>query len=70
MAFIRITFRTYAFVNTPDRERFYLTAADQQSGTRDERLKNVIRAKFEAGLLKPYDYARGYARMYRWLEGK
>lgn len=52
------------------RERFYLAAADQQSGTRGERLKEVIQAKYEAGLLKPYDYAGGYARMFKWLEKK
>jgi hypothetical protein len=51
-------------------EKFYLAAADQQSGTRDERLRKVIQAKYEAGLLKPYDYARGYARMFKWLEKK
>ncbi|KAG8896655.1 hypothetical protein FRB99_008768 [Tulasnella sp. 403] len=49
-------------------ERFLLTAADQESGTRDERLKSVIRAKYEAGLLKPYNYVKGYARLSRWME--
>jgi len=49
-------------------ERFLLTAADQESGTRDERLKAVIRAKYEAGLLKPYNYVKGYARLSRWME--
>jgi hypothetical protein len=47
-----------------------LAAADQASGTRDERLAKVIKAKYEAGLLKPYDYSRGYAKMYKWLEKK
>lgn len=49
-------------------ERFLLTAADQESGTRDERLKSVIRAKYEAALLKPYNYVKGYARLSRWME--
>lgn len=49
-------------------ERYLLAAADQASGTRDERLAQVIRAKYEAGLLKPYDYSRGYARMIKWME--
>lgn len=35
-------------------ERFLLTAADQESGSRDQRLKKVIQSKYEAGLLKPY----------------
>jgi hypothetical protein len=33
-------------------EKFLLTAADQESGSRDERLNRVIRSKYEAGLLK------------------
>ncbi|GHJ87619.1 hypothetical protein NliqN6_4021 [Naganishia liquefaciens] len=49
-------------------EKYFLAAADQASGTRDERLAKVIKAKYEAGLLKPYDYSRGYAKMYKWLE--
>lgn len=53
-----------------DREKYFLAAADQASGTRDERLARVIKAKYEAGLLKPYDYSRGYAKMYKWLEKK
>lgn len=51
-------------------ERFLLTAADQETGTRDERLKAVIHAKYEAALLKPYNYVKGYARLSRWMERK
>ena len=29
----------------------------------EERLTQVINAKFEAGFLKPYNYANGYARL-------
>ncbi|KAI0305298.1 hypothetical protein B0F90DRAFT_1703288 [Multifurca ochricompacta] len=49
-------------------ERFLLTAADPASGTRDERLKRIIRSKYEAGLLKPYNYVKGYARLSRWMD--
>ncbi|KAG1850853.1 hypothetical protein DFJ58DRAFT_729144 [Suillus subalutaceus] len=49
-------------------EIFLLTAADQESGTRDERLSRVIRSKHEAGLLKPDDYVKGYARLSRWMD--
>ncbi|EDR01523.1 uncharacterized protein LACBIDRAFT_254611, partial [Laccaria bicolor S238N-H82] len=49
-------------------EKFLLTAADQESGSRDERLNRVIRSKYEAGLLKPYNYVKGYARLSRWME--
>lgn len=43
-------------------ERYLLTAADQKDGPRDERLARVIHAKFEAGLIKPYDCASGEDR--------
>ncbi|KAK7453433.1 Transcription factor [Stygiomarasmius scandens] len=49
--------------------RFLLTAADQESGSREDRLARVIRSKYEAGLLKPYNYVKGYARLSRWMEG-
>lgn len=49
-------------------ERFLLTAADQDEGSRKERLASVIRAKYEAGLLKPYNHVKGYARLGRWME--
>jgi hypothetical protein len=51
-------------------ERFLLTAADQESGSRDERLNRVIHSKYEAGLLKPYNYVKGYARLSRWMDRK
>jgi len=49
-------------------EKFLLTAADPAPGTRDERLKRVIRTKYEAGLLKPYNYVKGYSRLSRWMD--
>jgi hypothetical protein len=51
-------------------ENFLLTAADQESGSRDERLNSVIQSKYEAGLLKPYNYVKGYARLSRWMDRK
>ena len=49
-------------------ENFFLTAADQKDGTRDERLGRVIQAKYDAGLLRPYNHVNGYARLNRWME--
>jgi len=49
-------------------EKFLLTAADQEAGSRDERLNSVIQSKYEAGLLKPYNYVKGYARLSRWMD--
>ena len=30
----------------------------------------MIRTKYEAGLLKPYNYVKGYARLSRWMDCK
>lgn len=49
-------------------EQFLLAAADLPTGTRNERLSRVIHAKYEAGLLKPYNYATGYAKLSRWMD--
>lgn len=49
-------------------EQFLLTAADQSDGSRNERLRKVIQAKWEAGLLRPYNHVHGYARLNRWME--
>ena len=49
-------------------EKFLLAAADQESGSRNERLNRVIRAKYEAGLLKPYNYGKGYMRLSMWMD--
>lgn len=54
--------------DTSKTERFLLTAADQTDGSRDERLRKVIQAKYEAGLLRPYNHVNGYARLNRWME--
>ncbi|KAI9209312.1 uncharacterized protein BJ171DRAFT_470975 [Polychytrium aggregatum] len=49
-------------------EKFILTAADPADGTFEDRLKQVINAKFEAGLLKPYNYVNSYTRLQKWME--
>ena len=51
-------------------EKFLMIAADQEPGSRNERLNRVIRSKYEAGLLKPYNYVKGYARLQRWMDSK
>ena len=53
---------------TPHRERYFLAAADQPSGPRSSRLSQVIKAKYDAGLLRPYDYVKGYERMKEWMD--
>ena len=41
-----------------------------ESGTGREDLARVIHAKYEAGLLKPFNYVNGYARLSRWMDRK
>ncbi|CAI4054324.1 hypothetical protein SUVZ_16G1540 [Saccharomyces uvarum] len=51
------------------KEQFFLTAADPSTEmTPEDRLKLVINAKLEAGLLKPYNYAKGYARLQDYMD--
>ncbi|KAI9502191.1 hypothetical protein BX070DRAFT_175061, partial [Coemansia spiralis] len=49
-------------------ERFLLTAADPNDGTSEDKLRQIINAKYEAGILKPYNYVSGYTRMQKFME--
>ena len=49
-------------------EQFFLTAADPIPESPEERLKQVINAKVEAGLMKPFNYVRGYARLQKYMD--
>lgn len=51
------------------KENFFLTAADPSTEINPEdRLKLVINAKLEAGLLQPYNYAKGYSRLQNFMD--
>jgi len=49
-------------------EKFIFTAADPMDGSIPERLTQIIHAKYEAGLLKPFDYSSGYARLQNFMD--
>ncbi|KAJ3162510.1 hypothetical protein HDU88_006669 [Geranomyces variabilis] len=50
-------------------ERFIFAAADPSDiGSSEDRLQSVIRAKFDAGLLKPHNYVNGYTVLQRWMD--
>lgn len=34
----------------------------------EDKLNEVINAKYEAGILKPYNYVNGYARLQRYMD--
>ncbi len=50
-------------------ERYYMTAADP-AGTDnpEERMNKLLRAKYDAGMLKPFNYVNGYARLNQYME--
>ena len=56
--------------NDKARETYYLTAADPSgSDPPEERMNKLLKAKYDAGLLKPFNYVRGYARLSQYMEG-
>lgn len=58
---------------TADKDKtreYYLQAADPSGNdTPEERMDRVLTAKYEAGLLKPFNYIKGYARLGKYLDG-
>ncbi|KAI9804594.1 MAG: hypothetical protein M1833_006667 [Piccolia ochrophora] len=56
--------------NDKARETFWRTAADP-SGDNDsaeDRMNALLQAKYDAGLLKPFNYVKGYARLSHYME--
>ncbi|KAI2632325.1 meiosis protein SPO22/ZIP4 like-domain-containing protein [Hypoxylon sp. NC1633] len=55
----------------PDKTReFYLQAADPSGNdTPEARMQRVMKAKYDAGLLKPFNYIKGYARLSSYMDG-
>jgi hypothetical protein len=51
------------------REKYYMMAADP-SGTDppEERMQKLLKAKYDAGMLKPFNYVNGYARLNKYME--
>lgn len=49
-------------------ENYYLTAADPTKDAPEERMKQILRAKYQAGLLKPFNYVKGYTRLGKFME--
>lgn len=51
------------------RNDYYLQAADPSGNdTPEERMQRVLKAKYEAGLLKPFNYVKGYSRLSTYLD--
>lgn len=51
-------------------KEYYMEAADPHSNEGpDDRMERVLRAKYEAGMLKPFNYTKGYSRLLKYLDG-
>lgn len=51
------------------RETYYMTAADPAgTDTPEERMNKLLKAKYDAGMLKPFNYVKGYARLNQYMD--
>lgn len=51
------------------RERYLMAAADPAGNdSPEERMHKLLKAKMDAGLLKPFNYVKGYARLNQYME--
>ena len=50
-------------------ETYYMTAADPSgSDAPDARINTLLQAKYDAGMLRPFNYVKGYARLNRYMD--
>lgn len=55
--------------NDKARENYYMTAADPSGmDPPEERMNKLLKAKYEAGMLRPFNYVKGYARLNQYME--
>ena len=55
--------------NDKAKETYYMTAADPSgSDPPEERMNRLLKAKYDAGLLKPFNYIKGYAHLSQYME--
>ncbi len=52
-----------------EEDRYYMTIADPSGNdTPEERMNKVFVAKYNAGMLRPFNYIQGYARLHRYMD--
>lgn len=55
-------------IDSRARDKFYMTAADPAGlSSAEDRLQKLLKAKYDAGMLKPFNYVRGYARLNQYM---
>ena len=58
-----------AMADNKARERYLMAAADPAGNeSPEERMNKLLKAKMDAGLLKPFNYVKGYARLNQYME--
>ncbi|KAI0125122.1 meiosis protein SPO22/ZIP4 like-domain-containing protein [Xylariales sp. AK1849] len=61
--------RPASVIPTDKTREFYLQAADPSGNDNpEERMQRVLKAKYDAGLLKPFSYIKGYARLGKYMD--
>lgn len=56
-------------VDSRARDKFYMTAADPAGlSSAEDRLHKLLKAKYDAGMLKPFNYVKGYAKLNTYME--
>ncbi|KAH8687537.1 transcription factor Zn cluster transcription factor-like protein Rds2 [Tricladium varicosporioides] len=62
--------RPTSVIPTDKAREYYLQAADPTGNDApEERMQRLLRAKYDAGMLKPFNYVKGYARLLAYMEG-
>ena len=55
--------------NEKAKETYYMTAADPSGNdTPEERMNKLLKAKYDAGILRPFNYVKGYARLNQYMD--
>lgn len=56
-------------VSDKAQEKYYMMAADPTGAAPpEERMQKLLKAKYDAGMLRPFNYVNGYARLNKYME--
>jgi hypothetical protein len=62
--------RPVSVMPTDKAREYYLQAADPTGNDApEERMQRLLKAKYDAGMLKPFNYVKGYARLLAYMDG-
>jgi len=62
--------RPASVIPTDKAREYYLQAADPTGNDApEERMQRLLKAKYDAGMLKPFNYVKGYVRLSAYMDG-